>query len=119
MFVEKNRKHASLIEKNLRDLGFDRNDYRMFSGDFKKAFAREPDEPFDLVFVDPPYGQDLLMPALELLQNNNWLADEGLLLAEVESGLEIPEETTEALGLRFLVEKNYGQTRIYIWQKNS
>jgi 16S rRNA (guanine966-N2)-methyltransferase len=30
--------------------------------------------PFDLVFLDPPFNQDLLLPACTLLEQNGWLA---------------------------------------------
>lgn len=40
--------------------------------------------PFDLAFLDPPYGKDLVAPALETLLAGHWLADGAL--AVVETG---------------------------------
>ncbi|MBM3492070.1 MAG: 16S rRNA (guanine(966)-N(2))-methyltransferase RsmD [Alphaproteobacteria bacterium] len=60
-----------------------------------------------LVFLDPPYGQDLIAPILTALAGNGWLA-EGAVLA--------CEGTSQAQGFpdEFLVfdERRYGKTRL-------
>jgi 16S rRNA (guanine966-N2)-methyltransferase len=37
------------------------------------AFLRATVQPFDIIFLDPPYGEHLLEPALALLQERGWL----------------------------------------------
>lgn len=48
--------------------------------------------PFDLVFLDPPYGQGLGEQALTSLLAGNWLAPQATLVLEesVEAALELP-----------------------------
>ena len=41
-------------------------------------------EPFDVVFVDPPFRKGLLQETLTLLEQNGWLADEALIYVESE-----------------------------------
>lgn len=41
-------------------------------------------EAVGLVFLDPPYGQDLLAPALTALAANGWLAPEAIAVCETE-----------------------------------
>jgi len=36
-----------------------------------------------LLFLDPPYGQDLVAPALDALQAAGWIAPDALILAEL------------------------------------
>ncbi len=45
-------------------------------------------EPFDVVFVDPPFRKGLLQETLTLLEQNGWLAEEALIYveSEVENG---------------------------------
>ncbi|WP_343552560.1 16S rRNA (guanine(966)-N(2))-methyltransferase [Pantoea sp.] len=45
-------------------------------------------EPFDVVFVDPPFRKGLLQETLALLEQNGWLADNALIYveSEVENG---------------------------------
>ncbi|MCZ4059923.1 16S rRNA (guanine(966)-N(2))-methyltransferase [Pantoea sp. LMR881] len=45
-------------------------------------------EPFDVVFIDPPFRKGLLEQTLQLLEQNHWLADDALIYveSEVENG---------------------------------
>jgi 16S rRNA (guanine966-N2)-methyltransferase len=49
-----------------------------------------PAEPFDLVFLDPPYRQGLLPECMELLEQRGWLAPDAWIYIEAERGLEPP-----------------------------
>jgi len=49
-----------------------------------KRYLGLPAEPFDLVFVDPPFGQDALPSYLPLLAAGNWVAPGGLVYLECE-----------------------------------
>ena len=44
----------------------------------------QPGEPFDVVFVDPPFRKGLLQETLTLLEQNGWLAAEALIYVESE-----------------------------------
>ena len=61
--------------------------------------------PFDLVFLDPPYRQNLIAPALKSLKEGGWLADKALLVAETEAG-----EDIDLSGFILLDERDYGET---------
>jgi 16S rRNA (guanine966-N2)-methyltransferase len=63
--------------------------------------------PFNLVFLDPPYRQDLIPRALQSLKDGNWLAPNALLVAETESS-----EPFEAPGYAIIDERDYGATRL-------
>lgn len=116
LFVEKNGRAANLINTNLKDLGASPKEYKVFKTDLFKVLGKAPDKPYDLIFIDPPYGYDLLPKALDAALGNGWLSEDGFVLAEVEDKVEPPEsEHVDCLDL--LVNKLYGQTRILLWQK--
>lgn len=71
-------------------------------------------EPFNLVFLDPPYGQALVEPALVQLQRGNWLSQHAV--AIIETPL---EEEPEPEGWEKLDSREYGETRISIFRKES
>jgi 16S rRNA (guanine966-N2)-methyltransferase len=48
--------------------------------------------PFDLVFLDPPFGQGLVLKALERLRVGGWLTGDARIYVEQETGLPAPEE---------------------------
>ena len=63
--------------------------------------------PFNLVFLDPPYRQDMIPKALQSLKAGGWLADKALLVVESDAGEEI-----DVSGFALLDERDYGDTRV-------
>lgn len=49
-----------------------------------------PDKPYDVVFLDPPYRKDLLVPCCALLDAQAWLADGARVYLEIEREHELP-----------------------------
>lgn len=114
VFVEKAAQAASLIRFNLEALAVQRQRYAVVKADALRWLDGERG-PFGLVFIDPPYGKDLLLPALKSLLDRQGLAPEGLICAEVEAGLAFDNPPRPDLIL--LRDKLYGQTRICIWRR--
>ncbi|MDB6048316.1 MAG: rsmD [Pseudomonas sp.] len=74
----------------------------------------QPAEPFDVVFLDPPFHQGLLPAACGLLEERNWLADEAWVYTESE----IPPATIGVPGKwRLHREKKAGQVYYALWQR--
>jgi 16S rRNA (guanine966-N2)-methyltransferase len=117
-FIENSKRAADLIRSNLQQLGVSKSKYRIWVKDVFRFLRQQDHEPFNLVFTDPPYGKDFLLPSLELLLEQKWVEQDALILAEVESDVFIEEELFRQLTM--LQNRKYGQTRIYIWkvQKN-
>ncbi|MEZ7196530.1 16S rRNA (guanine(966)-N(2))-methyltransferase RsmD [Pseudodesulfovibrio karagichevae] len=114
-FVEKSPKAAALIRRNLADLNVEKFRYRVVCKDLFGVLSKGPDQPFDLVFIDPPYGHDLLVPALEKALGNGWIAPGALVLAEVESRVTPPQDGPVG-AMELLTDREYGQTRILLWR---
>lgn len=90
---------------------------RILAGDALRTLAGAPRQArpggYGVLFFDPPYGRDLLAPALALARNHGWIAPDALICAEVEeawtpAALTLPE-------LELETDRTYGQTRICIW----
>ncbi|ODA67212.1 Ribosomal RNA small subunit methyltransferase D [Methyloligella halotolerans] len=64
--------------------------------------------PFDIIFLDPPYGRGLGEKSLASLEEGGWCAPDAIAVLEEKSGLalEIPP------GFETLDERDYGDTRI-------
>jgi 16S rRNA (guanine966-N2)-methyltransferase len=79
---------------------------RVVAGDVLSA---PPGAPHDLVFLDPPYGQDLVPKALAVLRARGWIAPGATIVAELGPGdvLEVPE---------LLAERAHGKARVKIWR---
>lgn len=63
--------------------------------------------PFDLVFLDPPYGKGLGEAALAKLKAGGWIGAEALIVFEVGAG-----ETPETPGFELLDEREYGAAKV-------
>jgi 16S rRNA (guanine966-N2)-methyltransferase len=81
VFVERDREAAAAIEANLARLGKERAD--VAAVDAREYLAGEP-EPFDVVFLDPPFASDLLAEVLAPLQS--WLRSGAWIYLEFPAG---------------------------------
>ncbi|QNU43710.1 16S rRNA (guanine(966)-N(2))-methyltransferase [Mixta calida] len=48
------------------------------------SWLAQQGEPYQVVFIDPPFRKGLLEQTLQLLESNGWLADEALIYVESE-----------------------------------
>lgn len=74
--------------------------------------AKKAEQPFDLVFVDPPFNQNLVQPTLDALFKHGWLNHQAWLYIEQEKSLDWP---TLPSGWQIYREKTTSQTRFALW----
>lgn len=86
---------------------------RIFKEDARKFLRKPPTSPFNFVFVDPPYRQNLANPILTALCKPGWLAKHAIIAAELEAGLNPPDLHE----LENLAVRNFGQTVLHLWKK--
>jgi 16S rRNA (guanine966-N2)-methyltransferase len=72
VFVESDPASARAIQATLRTLGCERG--RVECQDAFACLRRPAPEPFDVVFLDPPYGEDCLPRVCDALEQGGWLA---------------------------------------------
>jgi 16S rRNA (guanine966-N2)-methyltransferase len=108
-FVERDRSALAAIERNIAKLGAEgRSEVR--PGAVERA-AR-PREPFDLILMDPPYGQGLEQAALERIERDSWLAEGGWI--SIEKG---PEALAIPEGLEIEAERRFGKARLLLLRR--
>lgn len=66
VFLEKNAHAALQLKENLSTL--EARNAEVWAGDALLWLAQNP-RPFDVVFLDPPFGHDLLQPAIDALMH--------------------------------------------------
>lgn len=62
-FVERDRRALGLIGENLKHCGLEEG-YAIIRVEFAAAAARLIGQPFDIIFLDPPYGEGEMIAAL-------------------------------------------------------
>ena len=110
VFIDQNRDCVDCVKQNLKTCGFF-DKARVAIGD-SASFLRRTDEKFDMVFLDPPYGQGLLEKVLPLLSDK--LNPRGTVVFE-QSGEE--GQIEEISGLAFKKRYKYGKIYITIFEK--
>jgi 16S rRNA (guanine966-N2)-methyltransferase len=71
--------------------------------------------PFDIAFLDPPYGSGLLAPALASLAAGGWLAPGAQIVAEVA----VRDRLDAPAGFRLEDERAYGAARLLFLRSES
>ncbi|TLP76133.1 16S rRNA (guanine(966)-N(2))-methyltransferase RsmD [Pseudomonas nitroreducens] len=71
-------------------------------------------QPFDLVFLDPPFHQDLLQNACRLLEERGWLAKDAWVYTESEA---VPSSLGLPGNWRLHREKKAGSVHYALWQR--
>lgn len=83
VFLEKFANAAQQLKKNLASLKTDKG--MVINTDTLAYLAQKNnDNPFDIIFIDPPFHHQFLPQILPLLQQNNWLAENALIYVETE-----------------------------------
>ncbi|MCA0907969.1 16S rRNA (guanine(966)-N(2))-methyltransferase RsmD [Ruegeria marisrubri] len=108
-FVDDGRVAQGLIRKNI-DLtrSADRTD--LVRRDATRL-GDNPGAPYDLVFLDPPYGKAMGQKAVAALANG-WIADDALLVWEENAPMQAPA------GFTLQDSRNYGDTHISLMRKS-
>ncbi len=73
---------------------------------------------YGLVFVDPPYADKVIEQTLKLLLKQQWLNAGAIVAAEVEARSRF-DATAVPAELALDTDRNYGQTRVLLWQMNA
>lgn len=81
LFVDDGAEARALLRENVATLGLGGMS-RIFRRDATRLGAAHPIEPFGLVFLDPPYGQNLAAAALASAQAGGWLSPDALIVVE-------------------------------------
>jgi 16S rRNA (guanine966-N2)-methyltransferase len=110
-FVDQGAKALALLRRNLDRLG-GAEEARVVSRDATRL-GRNPGAAFDLVFLDPPYGQGLGERALTSAMAGGWVAPGALVVWE--EGV----NQTPPPGLTLLDSRRYGDTMIAIFRSTA
>jgi 16S rRNA (guanine966-N2)-methyltransferase len=105
-FIENDRAALAAIRANIAACRVEER-ARVFAAD---ALRPPADTPHDLVFLDPPYGQDFVPKGLAALAG--WVAPGAIIVAELGPG-----ETFSPPAI--LAERTHGKARLLFWRKEA
>ncbi len=96
LFVDDGAEARALIRQNVEALGLG-GVTRIFRRDATRLGAAHPNQPFGLVFLDPPYRKGLAEASLASLRDGGWLAPDALVIVEeaADAGFTAPKGYAE------------------------
>ena len=83
MMIEQEPKAARQLQQNLQTLQC--TQAQVVCRDALQVLQQPCTEPFELVFLDPPFRKELLSQVIPLLEQQGWLADSALIYLEREN----------------------------------
>lgn len=107
-FVENHAASLALLNQNIQTLNV-ADEVRVIRTDARRLSPVPA--PFDLLFLDPPYGQDLIAPTVDSLKQAGWVQPGSIIVIESEEGL-----TPAFEGFAPLKERVMGAARITIFE---
>lgn len=105
-FIDNNIIAINTIKENTKNIT---EEFQIINIDYKK-YLKTSKQKYDIIFLDPPYKNNLLNKALKYIEEYELLNDNGIVICEYE----IEEPLTN---LKLKIEKNYGSKKIKIYEK--
>ncbi len=112
-FMDKNRGSLELARANFAALKIDAKESFVLK-DAAKPGASPSNNRATLVFLDPPYHQELLQQSISALRVGGWIAEGAFLVLESEAQFDM--HLMEAFGVQIDLVRDYGDTRIALGQ---
>lgn len=104
--LEVNKTHSRITQKNFEQFGFTEAEANAVCKDAIETFSRpNKREPFDIAYVDPPYGFEGMEKFVDGLITNGWLTEDAVIF--VEQGIRDPL-------LPGFDHREYGDTRLSV-----
>lgn len=121
VFVDVDRKARELIRRNISRLFSDfshSGNLRVVTDDlsgnlWQNHLQRFAHEGFDLIFADPPYGQDLSLATLVAVDKSALLAENGMLVLEERFNIALPQDLPR---LHQVDQRRYGEAGLRFYQ---
>ncbi|MEZ7502469.1 16S rRNA (guanine(966)-N(2))-methyltransferase RsmD [Psychrobacter sp. Arc29] len=88
-FIEVNTAQSNMLRQSAEQLRLDTAAYTVITGTAEQVLSQNQliERPFDIVFIDPPYAQDLWQPILTALITRNLIDTNTLIYLEADKDL--------------------------------
>lgn len=112
-FIDNNKKASEIIKDNINSFKIIEFT-KVINIEYKKAlkYFNDNNITFDLIFLDPPYQDNLINESIKLILEYNLIKEKGLIICEY-----MKEQLAEYHELKVIKEKKYGDKYIKIYIK--
>tara|TARA_B100000401_G_scaffold303803_1_gene208870 strand:- start:203 stop:604 length:402 start_codon:yes stop_codon:yes gene_type:complete len=112
IFIEKQKSLCNSIEEIAKQLEIKKKCRIINANSTSINFINLKDK-FDLIFLDPPFHENLIQRSLDIIDKNALLAKNGLVYIECEKDFDINSLKTK---LSQMKQSKGGQTKFYLYE---
>ena len=105
VFVENNPKAMTCIKDNLKFTKLDKKATTMTRDVLTALYQLEADKAFDIIFMDPPYDNELEKQVLSYLSDSSLVYEDTVIIVEASKNTDL--SYVEDLGFEIIKEKVY------------
>lgn len=110
VLVERDRGAQAIIQENIKMTKAEQQ-FKLLKMDAKKALS-QLHQPFDLIFLDPPYAKEEIVATIETLDERGLFSEDVMVVCETDKAVKLPEEVA-SLGI--WKEKIYGISKVTVY----
>ena len=104
-FVDKNKQILNILKNNLKGI----ENSILIEKDYLMALEELKNKKFDVIFLDPPYKDNLITPSIKKIIELNMLNKDGIIVCEYEN------EDIKC-DLKLIKDKKYGSKKVKIYK---
>ena len=114
VFVDKSKESMVIVKSNIKKARVE-NESTTMNIDFKSAIKSlgSKGEKFTIIFMDPPYYENMFIDALKLVDENNLLEEDGIIVVEHDTKDSFPDGVGRLYKSR---DKKYGNTTLTFYK---
>lgn len=103
-------KAIGIINKNVEKAHL-QNKCTVIHKDYEKAIEMLNESKFDIIFIDPPYAQNIAVKAVEKIIEANLLAEDGIIIIETDDAKR-EEEQLKSVKIDVYDIRSYGRVKL-------
>ena len=112
-FVEKNKKIFNNLSSTLSNLGITDQSKMLNGNSLEICLDREKKDAYDIVFLDPPFGKNIVSNIYRKLVNKDLIHKRTLIYVEVEKNTQIDKDLNE---WKLIKHESSSQTRFGLFK---
>ncbi len=111
IFCDNNNEAIKIIEKNLNKTNMTKQ-ATILKLDYLKALEKLKNEKIDIIYVDPPYAKNLVIPSVEKIIKLGILSKDGIIVIETDEEKAILEKLKKIENINVYDLRKYGKVKI-------
>ena len=118
VFCDKSFESIKMLKKNLQKTRLEEKSI-IINKDYKKCIETLEKEKFDVIFIDPPYKQNIGVDSIKLILNNKMLSKDGIIILETDEEQRDLKQLEELEKVEIKDVRKYGRVRLIFLHEGS